>query len=327
MASRLLTVFIGPFVLAGVATAEVIRHIPDEYESTSGLGSAVNNGGVASSDSFTAVSLNPALMAAQKTYTVNGTYNWPTEGRDYYQGGVVDGKTASVAAGISYTGFIDDFKYQADSNGNITGASAFDSPVTRRISLAAAENFGNVSVGIGGTYVEGHPVYGSPEQRRGENKISGTGLNVGVAMSLAPNWMVGASAQNISTAKIKDYAPRTLRLGTAYQFSPVFTAYLDARQRDRVSRFEDQLDLDAPTATVSQKGPERMVIASGSIQIQDYLRLLGSYGESVSDDRRSLAGGIALINKNFSLSYTASRPYMKLSEAHQALMISFEIAM
>ena len=311
----------------GAYGADSVPHLPDEYESTSGLGSAINNGGVGATDSFSAISVNPALITGQKTYITNGVYHWPTEGRDYYQAGVVDSKTSSVAAGVSYTGFLEDFKYQADDNGKMTGASAYDSPLNRRISLALAQEFGTTSVGIGGTFVEGHPVHGSLEQKRGEKRITGTGLNIGVATLLTPGWSLGVSAQNVSTKKIKDYAPRTYRMGTTYQFSQFFTGYVDIRQRDRVAQFESPLDLDAPSSGRSMQTPERMLIASGTIQVQEYLKILASYGESLSDDRRALAAGAALTNKNFSLSYSVARPYMKPSTAHQALMISFEMAM
>jgi hypothetical protein len=39
-----------------------------------------------------------------------------------------------------------------------------------------------------------------------------------------------------------------------------------------------------------------------------------------------LSGGAALISKNFVLSYAASRPYMKIPGAHQAVTFSFEMA-
>lgn len=314
-------------VNAAAATAEATKRIPDEYETVSGHDVAMNNAGYAANDGYTAVRANPALLATQRQYAVSAGYHWPVSGRDYFQAGVVDSKTSTVAAGVSYTGYTDNYVYSRSSDA--TTALKNDSPVVRRGSIGAAGVFGKMALGIGATYVEAHPLFGSETYTQGETRIKGAGLNAGAAVNVAPGVSLGASVENASNRKIADYAPRTYRAGVAYQFSPMLTAFLDARQRDRVAAFEaDAVDLDAPNADSGlMKEPERMVIASLAGQFEDYLRLTASYGQSTTDTRRSLAGGVAIVQKNFSLSYTAYRPYMRESAAHQAVTLSLDMAM
>src|SRR5262245_12398472 len=142
------------FGVAGSAAAveQEIRQIPDEYETTSGHGVAMNNAGYAANDPISAIRANPALMAQQKAYQVSGGYHWPMEGREYFQAAVVDSKTSNVAAGVCYTGYTDDYAYARDDD----RASKFDSPIIRRGVLGLAQTFGQLQMGIGGTYVEGH---------------------------------------------------------------------------------------------------------------------------------------------------------------------------
>ncbi len=302
--------------------------IPDEFEATSGLGVATLNSGVGGTDSFTAISVNPAALTTPKSYVVHGVYHWPTSGRDYYQLGVVDATMAPVAAGFSYNGFTEEYRGSATSaDGASSDPSPYDSPVSRRISLALAQEFDSISVGIGGTYVDAKPLPESLAFKQGEQRLTGVGLNMGLLGTLAPGWTVGVSAQNLASKRVRDFAPRTFRIGTAYNFSQLFVANVDVRQRDRVAGFESVTGTNAESITRGMDKAERMVIVSGAFQVQDYLKLLGSYGASLTDDRSSLAGGISLSSKNFSLAYTASRPYLKIPTAHQAVTLNIEMAM
>ena len=298
--------------------------IPDEFEVTSGLGVATLNSGVGGTDSFTSITVNPAGVTKPKSYVVHGAFHWPTAGRDYYQLGVVDATMSPVSAGFSYTSSTEEYRYPVDGSADI---SPYDSPVSRRVSLALAQEFESVSIGIGGTYVEAKPSLDSVAYKQGEQHLKGVGLNIGLLGSVAPGWTVGASVQNLANKRISDFAPRTFRIGTAYQFSQLFTGNIDLRQRDRVSGFETNAGTIGGTIERGMDKAERMVIVSGTFQIQDYLKLLGSYGGSLTDDRSSLAGGVALNSKNFSLAYTASRPYLKLPTAHQAVTLNIEMAM
>jgi hypothetical protein len=306
----------------------LVGQIPDEYESTSGHGIAMNNAGYASNDGASAIRANPALLALQKQYTVTAGYHWPTVGRDYYQAAVVDSQTSPVAAGVSYTGFSTDYEYFRENN----QASLYDSPLIRRGALGVAQSFGRLALGVGGVFVESRPTWSDRvRQTREDQNIRGVGLNLGLAAPLSTELSLGASVENVSNNKIKEYAPRTIRAGMAYSFTKMVVGFLDLRQRDRVAAFESSKKIDPDQvespSTPDALAPERLVIASFSAHLQDVLRLVGSYAQSLTDDRRSLAGGLAVVSKNFSLSYTVAQPYMKLRTAHQAVTLSLDMAM
>jgi opacity protein-like surface antigen len=305
---------------------DMTKQIPDEYETTSALGTGLNNAGYASNDSHAAIRANPALLSLDKTYSVSGGYHWPSAGREFYQAGVVDSKTSSVAAGVSYTGYSDDYEYPNDATPRKN--AHLDSPIVRRGVVGFAQTLGAVSIGAGATYVEAHPLVSSEEKRQGDDRVRGFGLNVGVAGALTGGLRAGISAENLSNKRIRDYVPPTYRGGLAYTMTPAITAFLDYRQRERVLEFEgSRLRLD-DEEDEGLESPEQMVIASVAAQVQNAVRLLGSYGHALSDDkRRSLAGGIAIVNQSVSLSYTASRPYMARSDTHQAVALAIDMSM
>ena len=56
------------------------------------------NTGAAQVTGVDAVYVNPALLVLDREYSVTASYHWPTDGRDYYRLGVVDGKTSKYAA-------------------------------------------------------------------------------------------------------------------------------------------------------------------------------------------------------------------------------------
>ncbi len=318
------------FFVSASASAFDARPIPNEYEATTGTGLALNNTGAAATDAHAAVRVNPALLSTERAYSLNAGYHWPTSGRDFYQAAVVDGKTNAVAAGVSYTGYTEDYDpKEKELVAGVKSGEAKDSPVVRRGVIGVGQAFGRISAGIGATYVESHAIV------EGDADVKGVGLNLGVAGAITPELRFGASLENASSRKIRDYAPRTIRAGMAYSFNENVMAYLDFRQRDRV------FALEAPEWTLEdsaierkaqreelEKNPERMAFASVSARVYDFFRLMGSYGQSVGDiERRALSGGAAVVNKNFSLTYTASRPYMARSTAHQAVSLGLDMAM
>lgn len=318
---------------ASAAQASSFRKIPDEYESVGGHGLGFNNSSAAATGGMSAIRMNPAMLALEKEYSVSAGYHWPTTGREFYQAGVVDSKTSNVAAGLSYSSF---------SEGHVNplfqkNVQELDSPVKRRVSIGVAAPFSVVSLGVGGQYVQGYTqdtVGGGKE----EKEISGVGLALGAAGLINSQLRVGVSAENLSNRKIADFAPRTFRAGGAYLFgNGDVSLHLDFRQRDRVTLFEGeqpsigfgiaQSKNDAAFNDVYSK-PEQMVVGSASARVQDFLRLLASYGRSVgTDNRQSLAGGVAVVNHKFSLSYMASRPYFPEESAHHAINMSIDIAL
>jgi hypothetical protein len=310
---------------ASPSWAADLGQIPNEYEATSGYGIGMNNAGFAANEPHTAVRANPALLPSTKDYSIAAGYHWPTTGREFFQASVVDAKTSPIAAGLTYTGYMDDYLDPTE----VRSAPRYDSPIIRRGSIGAGQNFGSMSAGIGATYVEAHPTSSSEAALRGDTRVKGIGLNLGLAMPWTPSLTFGASVENATNKKIADYAPKTYRAGAAYSFNKNVSGYLDFRQRDRVAEFESTAPVDINATNEPEKlDPEQMVLASVAAKVQDFLRLMGSYGQAIGDDRRSLAGGVSIMNRSFSLSYTASRPYVQNnSAAHQAVSLSLAVAM
>jgi len=313
---------------------DVSRRIPNEYESTGGHGLAFNNAGTAAMGGVSAVRTNPAMLSLEREYSVAAGYHWPTSGRDFYQAGVVDSKTAAVAAGVMYSSFSDDFEKAALAS----KPGEVDSPVKRRLAIGVGQSFKMLSLGIGGQWVQGYEAKGVSD-RDEKNEVSGTALSLGVASMVNPQLRVGLSAENMTNRKIAEFAPKTYRAGLAYLLAGGdISLSLDFRQRDRITRFEGSFpDAGLGGFALSKRDsgldeayekPEQMVIGSGTAKIQNFLRLIASWGQSVgSEDRKSVAGGVAVVNDKLSLSYLASRPYFPSEESHQAINLNIEMSM
>src|SRR5690606_30326723 len=106
-----------------------------------------NNAGVAALGGISAIRVNPGLLPLEPEYSISAGYYWPVQGRNYYQGGIVDAVTSSkIAAGVSFTGFSDDYEKDPFER---------DSPINRRVAIGVAHAFKKVSLGISGQYVNG----------------------------------------------------------------------------------------------------------------------------------------------------------------------------
>lgn len=325
-----ISLWMSPHIALGV---ELERRIPDEYETVGGSGGALNNTGYAASDPHAAVRANPALLPFQRGYSVSGGYHWPVAGREYFQASIVDAKTSNIAAGLSYTGFTEDYRYEEEIPiGQAREEARSDSPIIRRGVIGIGSIFGKFALGVGGTYVDANPVRAS-EGEVFTDRVKGFGLNFGAATALTERLRFGAAVENATNRRIADYLPTTYKGGVAYALSPALTASLDYRQRDRVLAFEgDQVRLDRASLGEDKlmENPEKMAFASLTAFVDTYLRLMASYGQALDsvDPRRAAAVGATIVGKNFSLSYTASRPYMNQSStAHQAIGLSVEMAM
>ena len=175
------------------------------------------------------------------------------------------------------------------------------------------------------------------KSREESKAMKGWSLGVGAATLLTPALRVGVSAENLANSKVADFSPRTIRAGAAYIFSNGnLTAHLDYRHRERVAALESKLvEVDGlllSEALVNSEEskkltPEQMLIASCSARVYDLLRLLGAYGASLEGERQLMAGGLALVNNNFSISYTVSRPDFRSQKSHQAVNLGFSMAM
>ncbi len=315
MARSILNVGIGLIALVSAGTLLASQpsipdyaRIPDEYEAMGDHSLAFGNAGVAALSGVSAVRANPAMIAIQRQYNMSAGYYWPAYGRNFYQLGVVDAKTSSVAAGLAYTGFSSRYEDELVKNNE-----PYDSPVSRRLSLALANVMGNVAVGIQGTYL-------NALEKEGEifDPISSTTLGFGIAGLLTPSIRFALSGENINNRRVKAYAPTTYRAGVAMLFgNGDFTVEVDARHRERVLGFENEiqdtyygLNTQNPELIGLAK-PEEMAITAFSARVYDLLRLIGSYGVAVGkdDDRSLVAGGLALVHQTFSISYSLAKPY------------------
>jgi hypothetical protein len=317
------TVLVGP----QSATAFEMRQIPDEYETASGTALALSNAGVASAEPHAAVRLNPALLSMDKKYTVSGGYHWPSAGREFFQASIVDAKTSPLAAGLSYTGYTDNYVYSNEKGRGDDPETILDSPVIRRGFVGFGQAFKDIAIGAGATYVEANPVMTSEAYENGDSRIKGVGLNVGLAGAFGPALRYGMSAENLTNKKISEYSPKTYRGGVSYALNPKIIVNLDYRQRERVLQFEALPATSLEENDKLMKNPEQLVIGSVAARLEDYLQLLGSYGQSTTDERRTYGAGVAVTGNNFTLSYMTTKPYMKRSANHQAVSLGVQVAM
>jgi hypothetical protein len=307
-----------------VSAVEMVNVVPDEFESTGGHAVGLANSGVAALADTSAVRANPAMLALERQYTLGIGYHWPTAGRDFYQAGVVDSVTSSLAAGFNYVGFTEKFKGQEELDRR-------DSPVKQRASLAFAKVVDRLAVGLTGNYVEGYRPKESIAVGSGEDfdDYKGASVGLGLAGLLTTQLRIGASVENLGNRKVENLAPQMIRAGIAYlTFNGSLTLQLDYRERQALENFyADESEGAAPGAMVSLP-VERMLFTSFSLKVYDLARLFGSYGNSMSEEaRRSYGYGVALAHEIFSISYGVYKPHMDLAETHNAVNVNLAIAM
>ena len=322
------------FMLAPTASAKLqAQRIPDEYESIGGHSLGFANGGTAAISGLGSVRSNPAMLAIEKQYSVAAGYHWPSVGREFYQAGAVDGKTSKVAAGIVYTSSQNDYKgLDSFSKGSDQFSAFYDSPIKFRVSGGIAQSFNNFSLGISGQYIEGLlPSNGSFDASNRDSFVKSATLGFGIAGLLTKSLRFGLSGENLTNKKVKDLAPKTFRAGLAYTlFGGNLTLHFDYLQRERVFHEKQALSIDIDAEQISPEKlekPEQLLTGSASIRVQDLLRLLVATGQDLSGSgRRTIGGGIALVNKSFSLSYMINQPYTSDPSTHQAVNISMQVA-
>lgn len=296
--------------------------IPDEYRATGGHGIGLGHAAIVANTGIASTVLNPAMIALERSYQLSLGYTWPAAGREFYQVGIVDGKTSRVAAGLLYTGFHEDF----DAYGFLH--QELDTPVKRRGVLALSTMIGKISLGINGVYVEGyqfqegtHGLLGltnadhrypntEPEKKRG------VATGIGLAAAITPTLRFGASIINLANRKIRDFAPRTIRGGLAYLLTAKgeITLHLDYHERERIALFEK-----------GETKPERLTIASCSVLIYNVARLLAAYEHDLSNTNHEIAAGITLVSNKMSLSYGFKKS-LTTSRLQQAINLGLTVA-
>ena len=309
-------------LLLGVATGTQAVDIPDEYRASGGYSIGLSHAAMVADNGVAAVVLNPAMIALARDYRVSLGYSWPATGRGFYQVGVVDGKTAKIAAGVLYTGFHEKF----DGHGFLH--TELDSPIERRGNVALSGMLGRIALGISGQYVEGFkfndavhglPALTSPTHRynsTAHDKYTGVTVGLGAAIALTSTLRIGAAINNLANRKVRDFAPRTIRAGAAWLVTPRgdIAVHLDYRERERVALFEQ-----------GQSTPERLAIASFSVRVYDVVRVLAAYGQSLVGKGGEVAAGLTLVNNKVSLSYGFRRPWPR-NTITQAVSLGFTIA-
>ncbi len=309
---------------------ERYERVPDEFESAGGHALGLANAGTAALSEQSSVRTNPAMLGFEKQYTISGGYHWPSFGREFYQAGAVDSKTSPLAAGLTYTSSKEPYegneskiKFEADKSKQ--AQVYLDSPIQYRLSLGVAKALSLVSVGFGLQYVEG---FGQEPDSALFEKKKGMTLGAGIGGLLTQNLRIAASVENLANERVKNMAPKMYRAGLAYTaLMGDLTLHLDYSQRQRV--LQELIPFGAQVSERPSLGDEKMMFASFSLRVQDFIRFLGGYGQEVGGElkpRRSAAMGIALVNRDYSLSYLANNPYMEDTRVHQALNLSFQLS-
>ncbi|MCX6117937.1 MAG: hypothetical protein NT027_10370 [Proteobacteria bacterium] len=302
--------------------------IPEEYLTTGEQSTALSNGGSLSSAGYSAVRSNPAMLAVDRIYTLGGGYHWPAKGREFYEAGVVDGRTSSIAAGLIYTSSMDDYEGSWNSNGEI---KLGDTPVKRRATVALAYTFKTIAFGINGGFVE----TANPDStfNSDADRVRGYTAGLGAMAGITNSIRAGLSVENLLNKTVEYAAPTIYRAGVAWAVSKDINIYLDYRLRDAVFLYEGRApDLGLiNSAKKKNEGSdqEQALMVGGMTKIYDLLRLTAgaSFSNSGVKDTIATSGGLALVNKAFNVSYSVQKPDSKLAELHHAASLGFDMAL
>lgn len=276
--------------------------LPEEIEAVGGTGAALVGSGVASVSDQGAIHLNPAMLYLHRAYDVSGGYYWPAQGRPFYKASVVDGVTSRFVAGFEYTGFADNLKDRNKSD--IVG----DSPVHKRGSVAIAIPTEYFAIGFSGHYVEAEDT----TDPQNPDVYKGISLGAGLIANLGRQLRLGISVENFNNRRIADVAPKTARVGIAWEdASGTVTVHGEVRQRDRATAVEwtnPIIDGLALAETEVDDKPERMALGGIQVKTFDIVRLFAGYGRTIRGETREITGGgIGIYQKNFSFSYATSK--------------------
>jgi hypothetical protein len=323
-------------VAGGQLTAYGQGFVSDEVEAVGGNSLGLAGGGTAALNDQSAVRANPAMLASTDRYQVAGSYQWPSFGRSFYQLGVIDGSNKELSAGVLYTAYQDDFAdpYKTGLTKSEKEEALYDSKTVRKISAAVASTFSNLAVGLSGTQVEG---FVKEENGFEFSKKTSLTMGVGAAALLSKAFRIGASIENLNNKNVADIAPQIIRAGAALLLDggriSIHGDYVD---RQRVStEFSDDLtatDVFGGQAeqdsigSITNKDRERKGVISGTVSVQNMVRLSAGYAQEIgTGDRSQLAAGVAIVSQGYTLSYQAGSPYLKAGELNQAVSLSIDL--
>ena len=305
-----------------------MKLIPEEYEVSGSSTIGMGFGGVASTSGINAVRTNPSSMSTGKEYSAGAGYHWPIGGREFYQAGIVDSKTSSVGAGVNYTSFMNDYKTRADQK------LWFDSPLKRRFAVGLSYSLSQISLGVGGQYVEGF--VDNLEESSNLATLKGWTMGGGVTATLVGGMRIAGSVENAANKKVQEFAPTIYRLGAAYPFNSSIALNMDYRNRQRVTRFEGEVlsvNLSGDSSSTPQGlAREQVGIASLNASPHPNLRFSAGYAQSFADKdfkpRRMLGAGAAIVGQKASLSYQLARPHAEESDDFlHSIQLNLEVAM
>lgn len=304
--------------VAGAVEIATDTLVPDEAEYPGGQVLGLGNGGTAASVGPSSLRINPATLVLERQYSVFAGYLWPAAGGEFYNAGVVDGKTSSVAAGVSYSQARN--MYKSPESAEDFAAQFLRSPIQRRITIGVGQSYERISIGLGGQYIQA--------RKFGGEEVKGVSVNAGIAGLITPSLRYSVSAENLANQKLAFAAPRTYRAGVAYTMgSGSLTFHADYRQRERLPQ-ELQKFLDGEVVDSQDRidASEKMLIASMAVRVQNMLQILGGYGHEVGGrSRRSLSGGVALVSNGYTLAYLYSQPYLTLSRASHSVNFALNV--
>ena len=284
--------------------------IPTEYEACGGFSLGGGCTGVAMPSGVASIRINPALIALRKEYAINASWHDPVDGRDFYQTGVVDSVTGSLAAGFHTTQFFSAPKPYVTE----------DSHAEKRLNAAVAGVMSRLAIGIGVQHVDGALEPGIQPRRKG---YSWSG---GLAGLLMPNLTFGISGENIANDKVRELAPTTVRAGLGLQINNNKLLFaLDYKRRDRVP--QEVLTLGRPSLSLSSEtmdelSPEEMVTFAFQAKVYDLLFVTSQLGQSLSDDKRQqVSAALGVVNDSMALSWAWEKPYLAYNKYHQSVSI------
>lgn len=300
---------------ANAVSFSALSDVPTEILSPSGSSLGINNSGSVMTSDVGSVRLNPAMLGIMKDYAVAGSYHWPSAGREFYQVGVVDGKTAPVAAGFLLTGFPEK-AFSEKLNGN-----SVDSGIEQRLSVALAHSFSLFSAGITGSYLSGRQEKDAPLFRAYT-------LGIGLAGLLTPDIRFGASVENLANSRAKDAAPTIVRFGGAYAMSNGNVVIgLDFRHREPAAAYDGcQIDLTNSSQKCSSLKADQWAFLSGILEVIDEFKVMSSLGSATDGKAQEISGGVGYYGSNASLSYMyqQTRPSRR---THQGVQLEMRVAL
>ena len=145
------------------------------------------------------------------------------------------------------------------------------------------------------------------------------------------------SFENLNNKNVADIAPQIIRAGGALLLDggriSIHGDYVD-RQRVASEFSGDMSATDvfgglaeqSNVGTISNIERERKAVISGTVSVQNMVRLSAGYAQEIgTGDRSQLAAGVAIVSQGYTLSYQASSPYLKAGHLNQAVSLSIDL--